>query len=335
MHLLKRGKAENFTLILGNKQMLEDFEKALLGMQASEEKEFPLTFPSGYHAEHLAGKEAFFKVKLCQIQAREALEINDELAKIVLANEENATLELLKERVKGQLFLENKARLYNEELKEKLIENLDEKILFDLPKTIIEQEMDLLFRNALYSMQAEEVKSLQESQEKAKEKRESFRNDATKSVKITFIIDALAKEEKIGVHDNEVFQTLYYEAMMTGQNPENLIEQYRKNNMLAAVKMAMIEDRVLTYLLDKNLPKEQRRNFGKNEYLTLKKLKWVKRLKGKMMGYIPYVIENTERGERSYDIYSRLLKDRIVLLSGEINDSVASSIVYSTLVFGS
>ncbi|WQV87061.1 trigger factor [Helicobacter pylori] len=251
------GKAENFSLILGNKQMLEDFEKALLGMQASEEKEFPLTFPSGYHAEHLAGKEALFKVKLHQIQAREALEINDELAKIVLANEENATLELLKERVKGQLFLENKARLYNEELKEKLIENLDEKIVFDLPKTIIEQEMDLLFRNALYSMQAEEVKSLQESQEKAKEKRESFRNDATKSVKITFIIDALAKEEKIGVHDNEVFQTLYYEAMMTGQNPENLIEQYRKNNMLAAVKMAMIEDRVLAYLLDKNLPKEQ------------------------------------------------------------------------------
>ncbi|EEC24050.1 hypothetical protein HPB128_152g5 [Helicobacter pylori B128] len=251
------GKAENFSLILGSKQMLEDFEKALLDMQAGEEKEFPLTFPSKYHAEHLAGKEALFKVKLHQIQAREVLEINDELAKIVLANEENATLKLLKERVEGQLFLENKARLYNEELKEKLIENLDEKIVFDLPKTIIEQEMDLLFRNALYSMQAEEVKSLQESQEKAKEKRESFRNDATKSVKITFIIDALAKEEKIGVHDNEVFQTLYYEAMMTGQNPESLIEQYRKNNMLAAVKMAMIEDRVLAYLLDKNLPKEQ------------------------------------------------------------------------------
>ncbi|WP_212907169.1 ATP-dependent Clp protease proteolytic subunit, partial [Helicobacter pylori] len=49
------------------------------------------------------------------------------------------------------------------------------------------------------------------------------------------------------------------------------------------------------------------------------------------MGYIPYVIENTDRGERSYDIYSRLLKDRIVLLSGEINDSVASSIVAQLL----
>lgn len=50
-----------------------------------------------------------------------------------------------------------------------------------------------------------------------------------------------------------------------------------------------------------------------------------------MSGYIPYVIERTGRGERSYDIYSRLLKDRIILLSGEINDHVASSIVAQLL----
>lgn len=45
------------------------------------------------------------------------------------------------------------------------------------------------------------------------------------------------------------------------------------------------------------------------------------------MSYVPYVVEQTGRGERSYDIYSRLLKDRIVMLSGEVNDAVASSIV--------
>jgi len=49
------------------------------------------------------------------------------------------------------------------------------------------------------------------------------------------------------------------------------------------------------------------------------------------MSYIPFVIEKTGRGERSYDIYSRLLKDRIVMLSGEINDAVASSIVAQML----
>ncbi len=45
------------------------------------------------------------------------------------------------------------------------------------------------------------------------------------------------------------------------------------------------------------------------------------------MSYIPYVVEKSGRGERSYDIYSRLLKDRIVMLSGEVNDQVASTIV--------
>ena len=43
------------------------------------------------------------------------------------------------------------------------------------------------------------------------------------------------------------------------------------------------------------------------------------------MSFMPYVIEKTGRGERSYDIYSRLLKDRIVMLSGEVNDAVATS----------
>ncbi|WP_321470265.1 ATP-dependent Clp endopeptidase proteolytic subunit ClpP [Halarcobacter sp.] len=49
------------------------------------------------------------------------------------------------------------------------------------------------------------------------------------------------------------------------------------------------------------------------------------------MSYIPYVVEKSGRGERSYDIYSRLLKDRIIMLSGEVNDAVASSIVAQLL----
>ncbi|CCY08055.1 MAG: ATP-dependent Clp endopeptidase proteolytic subunit ClpP [Coprobacillus sp.] len=47
--------------------------------------------------------------------------------------------------------------------------------------------------------------------------------------------------------------------------------------------------------------------------------------------YIPYVIEKTSNGERSYDIYSRLLKDRIVLLSGEIDDNLANSVIAQLL----
>jgi len=49
------------------------------------------------------------------------------------------------------------------------------------------------------------------------------------------------------------------------------------------------------------------------------------------MSLVPYVIEQTSRGERSYDIYSRLLKDRIIFLDGEVNDQIASVIVAELL----
>ncbi|MDU2183763.1 MAG: ATP-dependent Clp protease proteolytic subunit, partial [Negativicoccus succinicivorans] len=50
------------------------------------------------------------------------------------------------------------------------------------------------------------------------------------------------------------------------------------------------------------------------------------------MNYVPIVVEQTARGERSYDIYSRLLKDRIVFLGGPIDDNVAN-IVIAQLLF--
>lgn len=51
-----------------------------------------------------------------------------------------------------------------------------------------------------------------------------------------------------------------------------------------------------------------------------------------MTNYIPYVVEQTNRGERSYDIYSRLLKDRIVFVGSEINDVLANSVVAQLLL---
>ena len=50
------------------------------------------------------------------------------------------------------------------------------------------------------------------------------------------------------------------------------------------------------------------------------------------MSLVPYVLESTSRGERTYDIYSRLLKDRIVFLGEEVND-VTASLVVAQLLF--
>ncbi|GAK03423.1 ATP-dependent Clp protease proteolytic subunit [Geomicrobium sp. JCM 19037] len=56
---------------------------------------------------------------------------------------------------------------------------------------------------------------------------------------------------------------------------------------------------------------------------------------GKKMQHVPYVIEQTARGERSYDIYSRLLKDRIIFIGTEIHDQLANSVVAQLLFLAS
>ena len=59
--------------------------------------------------------------------------------------------------------------------------------------------------------------------------------------------------------------------------------------------------------------------------------KYIKESEVKEMSLIPYVVEQTNRGERSYDIYSRMLKDRIVFLDGEVNEQSASLVVAQLL----
>lgn len=245
------GKAENYLLKIGSKSFIEGFEDQLIGMKKGEEKEINVTFPENYQAAHLAGKPAVFKVKLLEIQTKGKIEIDDNFAKTLLPEEKDASVETLKGKIKTQLQNEKKQELYNNQLKEILIENLNKDILFDLPESIVHQEMDLLFRNSLMSLSQEEQAKLAKEPETLKSKREEQRENAEKSVRITFIIDAIAKRDKIDVPDNEVINTLYYEAMAMRQDPKAMFEYYKNNNLLPAVKMAMLEDRVLTALLDK------------------------------------------------------------------------------------
>lgn len=247
------GNSKGFDLTIGSGQFIPGFEDGLIGLEAGSQKDIDVVFPENYQAPNLAGKSAIFKVKINKIQQRDKVKIDDELAKTLLSQEKNASLDLLKEKVREQIHSEEKTKLYNEELKEKLIENFDKTIDFDLPDLIVEQEMDLLFRNFLSALVPDEFEKFKNDAQMAKQKRESFRTDAQKSVKITFVVDAFAKQENILVEDNEVFQAVYYEAMMNGQDPKNLVEYYQKNNLLPAIKMAMIEEKILVYLLDKKL----------------------------------------------------------------------------------
>ncbi len=245
------GKAENYLLKIGSKSFIEGFEEQLIGMKKGEEKEINVTFPQNYQAKHLAGKPAVFKVKLLEIQTKGKIEIDDNFAKTLLPEEKDVNVEILKEKIKTQLQNEKKQEIYNNQLKEVLIENLNKNIAFDLPESIVRQEMDLLFRNSILSLPQEEQEKLAKDPEALKAKREEQRENAEKSVRVTFVIDAIAKRDKIDVPDKEVINTIYYEAMAMRQDPKAMFEYYKNNNLIPAVKMAMLEDRVLTALLDK------------------------------------------------------------------------------------
>lgn len=245
------GKADDMQVELGGKRFLPEFEANLEGMKIGDEKEFEITFPTNYQNQQLAGKKATFKAKLKAIQVKPNITIDEELAKKMMPEDPEATLEKLKTIIEEQLKSEQTTKMFSEELKPKLIEALVSNYNFDLPDMIVEQEIDLMFRGKMSAMSEDEIIALKDAQDALKEMREEMRADAQKSVKATFLIDELARQEGIGVNDNELVQAIFYEAMNMGAEPKAVLEYYQKQGLLPAVKMAMIEDKLLTHLLNK------------------------------------------------------------------------------------
>jgi len=243
------GKAEKFSLKIGSGQFIPGFEEQIIGMKYEEEKDVVVTFPKEYQSADLAGKEATFKVTLHEIQEQAEAEINDELAKKLLQGDENATVETLTERVKQQIESEAVSKLYNDELKPQIVEALVSKFDFALPNNIVAQEVDAKVNAKAQGMSEEELNSYKDAPEKVDALRDEVKGDAEASVKATFIVDALAKEEGITVEDQEVTSALYYEAMVSGQDAQEVIKYYEENNLLPAVKMGMIEDKLFGKLL--------------------------------------------------------------------------------------
>lgn len=247
------GKAENHSLLLGSGQFIPGFEDQLIGVKRDEEVEINVKFPEDYGSDKLAGKDAMFKVKVNQVQVKGEVTIDDELAKKFLPGDEDANLEKLTAEVKKAMEQEQRAKLYNEELKPKLLEKLVDSLEFDLPEFVVDQEIDMAVNKKAGEMSEDEIKELQENPEKLKELRETFREEAMRSVKATFIIDALAKELGISINEQELMQTIYFEAMQMGQDPQKVYDQYKDAGYLPAIQMSMVEDRVLTALLDKKI----------------------------------------------------------------------------------
>jgi trigger factor len=243
------GKADNFELVIGSGQFIPGFEEQMVGMNKGETKDLTVTFPTDYQSADLAGKESVFTVTLNEIKAKGKAELDEDMVKRLIPGDETATAETVKEKVAEQIKSEKVSKLYNETLKPQLIEALVAEYNFDLPENIVEQEIDAQVNNKAKDMSEEELATYKDNNEKIDELRASVREDAERSVKATFLVDALARKEGIEVNDQEVSQTIYYEAMMSGQDPQQVIEYYQNNNLLPAVKMGMIEDKLFAKII--------------------------------------------------------------------------------------
>ncbi|MCG3697287.1 trigger factor [Aliarcobacter butzleri] len=249
------GKAEKYPLQIGSGSFIPGFEEQVIGMKYEEQKDITVKFPESYQAKDLAGKEAVFKVTLHEIQERAKPELNDEFAQKMLPGQKDVTIDTLRDRVKEQMLAEDKAKYYRDELKPVFLETLVEKINFALPTSVIEQEINYALNNKIRTMTEEEINELKENANKVEDIKNELKEDAVNSVKATFIIDALAKAENVQVSDQEVTQVLYFEAMQMGQNPQDVIKQYQQAGYLPAIKMSMIEEKVISKLLDEKLGK--------------------------------------------------------------------------------
>ncbi|MBL0721674.1 MAG: trigger factor [Sulfurovum sp.] len=243
------GSAEDFSLNIGSGQFIPGFEEQLIGLYTSEESTINVTFPEDYHSKELAGKLSKFKVTIIEIQEKNIPAINEDLAVKLIQDEENPTLEMLKKRVSEQIKNEKLSKIYNDDLKPKMVDALVKHFIFALPNNIVEQEIDAKVQAKAQNMSEEELDTYKDNTKKIMELRDSVKEDAEDSVKATFIVDAMARKEKITVSDDEVSQNIYYEAMRSGQNPQEAMKHYQENNLIAAVKMGMIEDKLLGKLL--------------------------------------------------------------------------------------
>jgi len=248
------GKALNgaseteYKLKIGSNTFIPGFEEAVIGMNTGEEKSIKVTFPEDFQTKELAGKEATFKVKIHEIREQIPMELNDTLARKIFDNEK-ATLALLKLKMKEKMEAQAFSNIYNEELKPQIIKGLLSKFDFTLPNNVVEQEIDAKINEKAQRMSKEEHERYKKDKAQFNALRDTVRKEAEDSIKAALIVDALAKKEGIEVNDEEVLSALSMQAIMTGQDAEELVEYYKANNLMTSAKVGLIEDKLFKHML--------------------------------------------------------------------------------------
>ena len=196
------GKGDNFDLKLGSGQFVPGFEEQIVGMTAGEEKDIDITFPENYH-EGLAGKPVVFHVKLNKVTVTNVPELDDEFAKDV---SEFDTLDELKADIRAKA-LEQAQKQSDSAFENAAVEMAAQNITVEMPKALIEAELDNQMERFAYQLQMSGYSMEQYAKMMGGDMnslRNAFRPQAEKQAKISVTLEKIVEAEGITVTDEEI-----------------------------------------------------------------------------------------------------------------------------------
>jgi trigger factor len=230
--------------VLGSGQFIPGFEDQLVGVKAGDEKVITVTFPEGYQAAHLAGKEATFDVTVKAVNAPAETKIDDEFAKKLGLSD----LETLKDAVKKQLQAQYD-QLSRAKAKRALLDKLDVAHSFDLPARMVEAEFDGIWK----AVEADRARGEVDPDDVGKsddDLKAEYRKIAERRVRLGLVLAEIGTRAKVEVKDEEVARAVNAEAMRYPGQERQVVEYYQKTpNAVAALRAPIFEEKVVDLLL--------------------------------------------------------------------------------------
>ena len=236
------NKASNFTVILGEKRMLPDFEAAIEGMKEGESKTFPLTFPQDY-ADEVKGKTADFTITVNQVAEPELPALDSELAKSL--GVENGEVEQLKREVRENIEKEVEKRI-KQSVKEQVMENLTQSATFEIPRALLDSEIARMQEQAV-----EDLKKRGMTTQDLTLPAELFADRATNRLKLSILVTELVRRNNLHPKPEQVRKAIEAHAESFEQ-PDQLVRWYYGDPArLAEVEALVMEDNVVEWAMGK------------------------------------------------------------------------------------
>ena len=236
------GRAEDFQFIVGEGQMLKEFEEAVVGMKPGESKTFPLSFPEDYQGRDVAGKTADFMVTLKKLEAGHLPEVTDELAKSL--GVATATIEGLRADIRQNLEREVKFRLLGRN-KQAALDALVAHAELDLPHSIVQSELDRMADSAREDLKQRGIKDA----DKAPIPEEVFRPQAERRVRMGLVVGEVVRIHNLHATPEQI-QAHIEELAASYEKPAEVTRWYYSDNRrMAEVEAIVIENNVTNYVL--------------------------------------------------------------------------------------